>query len=161
MRLRDQAMDAVGNNPAYKFVLQVAAFAEKHPGRYAMGDYAGAPSYLTGRPILQLEGLAADPGLVDHIRNEDDLTEALKEYNIDYLVVTDRKPLEVIKGCYLVYQPNPDPAGQRSKKMTGRLCLEPLLYLETGKDDQNSTVDFFTYIFYLKKIDGQTENKKE
>jgi hypothetical protein len=110
---------------------QLADFARTHPGRYAMGDRAGLTAYLLGQPLVQLEGLIADQKMVEHIRQEDDLPAVLREYGVNYLIVTVYRPLPEIDGCYRVEVPDLGQAGARARRMQGQFCTEPLLHFET------------------------------
>src|SRR5262249_43830850 len=64
----------------------LAAFATEPPGRYAMGDRAGAFGFLTDQPVVQLEGLVGDPALIASIRARRPLLEELAARGIDYYV---------------------------------------------------------------------------
>lgn len=70
----------------YKHALNVMEFIR--PGRYAMGDRAGITSFVTGLPILQLEGLAADQAMVDSISTQADLVNVFRHYGVDYYIVS-------------------------------------------------------------------------
>ncbi|HEX5316438.1 MAG TPA: hypothetical protein VFX22_07295 [Candidatus Kapabacteria bacterium] len=72
----------------YAHAFGIKPFTDTHPGRYAMGDRAGLTAFLTGKPILQLEGLAADQALVDSIRSQADLLTVLKKYGVQYYIVS-------------------------------------------------------------------------
>jgi hypothetical protein len=72
----------------YIHALGIKPFTDSHPGRYAMGDRAGLTAFLTGQPMLQLEGLAADQTLVDSIRARADLLRVLKKYGVQYYIVS-------------------------------------------------------------------------
>jgi hypothetical protein len=117
----------------------LAEFAREHPGRYGMGDHAGLATYMLGQPVLQLEGLVGDGNLIEHIRREDDLYTVLCLYDIDYLIVSSYYPLADSAGCYHVAVPTVKPAGERSLKMKGDFCTQPMLYYNKG--------GWHTYIF--------------
>ncbi|HZK76652.1 MAG TPA: hypothetical protein VFD13_07065, partial [Candidatus Kapabacteria bacterium] len=72
----------------YIHALGIKSFTDSHPGRYAMGDRAGLTAFLTGQPILQMEGLAADQPLVDSIAARADLLAVLKKYGVRYYIVS-------------------------------------------------------------------------
>ncbi|HET6401929.1 MAG TPA: hypothetical protein VFH95_11090 [Candidatus Kapabacteria bacterium] len=72
----------------YIHALGIKPFTDSHPGRYAMGDRAGLTAFITGQPILQIEGLAADQSLVDSIAARADLLVALKKYGVHYYIVS-------------------------------------------------------------------------
>jgi hypothetical protein len=101
-------------------------------GLFAMGAIAGVAAYVLDKPVLQAEGLLSDRRLVDHVQREDSLGEVLREYQVDYLVVS----LATIRserrnGCYLVTQPNAEWAGKRTAKMRGEICAEPIAHFLT------------------------------
>ena len=72
----------------YIHALGIKQFTDSHPGRYAMGDRAGLTAFITGRPFLQTEGLAADQAMVDSIAASADLLNVLRKYGIRYYVVS-------------------------------------------------------------------------
>jgi hypothetical protein len=72
----------------YIHALGIKPFTDSHPGRYAMGDRAGLTSFITGRPFLQMEGLAADQAMVDSISARADLLNVLRKYGVRYYVVS-------------------------------------------------------------------------
>ncbi len=72
----------------YLHALGIKPFTDAHPGRYAMGDRAGLTAFITGQPILQIEGLAADEPLVDSIRARSDLLSVLRHYGVRYYIVS-------------------------------------------------------------------------
>ena len=57
-------------------------------GLFAMGAIAGAATYALDKPVLQLEGIVADRRLVEHVRRQDPLEDVLREYQVDYLIVS-------------------------------------------------------------------------
>jgi len=72
----------------YIHALGIKPFTDSHPGRYAMGDRAGLTAFITGKPILQLEGLAADQPLVDSIAASADLLNVLRKYGVHYYIIS-------------------------------------------------------------------------
>ena len=147
-------------NPGFTFThsQKIAEFINTHPGSYAMGDKAGLASYISNTPILQLEGLAADYALLEHIRQSDLLLPVLHEHHIDYLIVSVYKPLiKTLKGYY-VETPNALESGITSPKMKDYLQSEPVLHYtasnEESKDYEDNTglvpPKTHTYIFALK-----------
>jgi hypothetical protein len=129
----------------YAHARQLAAFAERHPGRYAMGDRAGLTAYLLGQPVLQLEGLAADQAMVGHIRREDSLNAVLREYQVDHLIVSVYEPLAESDGCKTVLQPHPGQSGVHSRRMVGEFCQAPELLLQSPRGNLPGVV--YTYVF--------------
>ncbi len=83
----DQASTQAQPN-IYTHAMGIKAFTDTHPGRYAMGDRSGLTAFLTGRPILQLEGLASDQTLVDSIAARADLLTVLRNYGVHYYIVS-------------------------------------------------------------------------
>jgi len=103
-------------------------------GLFAMGAVAGMATYVLDRPVLQLEGIVADRRMVDHIRNQDPLEDVLREYGVDYLVVSlANVRAERVDGCYVVTQPNAEWAGERTAKMRGAICSEPVAHFFTPR----------------------------
>jgi hypothetical protein len=72
----------------YIHALGIKPFTDAHPGRYAMGDRAGLTAFVTGQPILQLEGLAADQAMVDSIAAQADLLRVFRKYGVQYYIVS-------------------------------------------------------------------------
>ncbi|WGF86316.1 hypothetical protein [Marinivivus vitaminiproducens] len=104
--------------------LRLESFARDHPGIYAMGDRAGKVAFLLnaqGRPLIQLEGLAADPGMVDSIAREDDLMDVLRRYGVNYYIATNTRSED---GCWLASEPALP--GPRAPRMRTRICEPPL-----------------------------------
>ena len=104
-----------------------------HDGLFAMGAIGGVATYVLDKPVLQVEGIVADGRMVGHIRREHPLGDVLREYNgADYLIVTLAQVRSVLRnGCYLVTQPNAEWAGERSAKMSGEICAEPIKHFFT------------------------------
>lgn len=99
---------------------KIQAFAETHPGRYAMGDRAGMVGYVDGQPTIQTEGLVMDDAFLDHIRRQDSLREVLRQYRIDYYIAFDQSS----KGpCFQAKEPAN--AGPGSSVMRGEFCETP------------------------------------
>lgn len=122
----------------------IAAFARNHPGRYAMGDRAGLTAYLMRLPVVQLEGLVSDARLLERIAHGARLNDVLREYGVDYLVVSVYAPLPHTDGCYHVAIPDPLQSGERSARMRGTFRAAPLLFF-TRKGE------CFTYIFAARE----------
>jgi len=121
--------------PIQGFAIALTAFAEKHPGRYAMGDRAGMVGFLLPFPLLQLEGLMEDRHFLDHVRNRDDLGDVLAEYRIDYYATTGAVP---DGGCYRTTEPRQ--AGPLSPRMAGRFCSDPVLVFHSDFDHTDTLV---------------------
>ena len=105
----------------YRSAAQLQGFAASHPGRYAMGDAAGTAAYLTGQPIIQMEGLMEDRPFLRRIQRQQSLTEALPELGVDYYV-TDAARKD--GACYVMREPSQ--GGPRSPGMSGRICAPPV-----------------------------------
>lgn len=101
-------------------------------GLFAMGAIAGIATFVLDEPVLQLEGIVSDRQMVDHVRQEHDLGDVLREYGADYLIVSlasvRAQPRD---GCYLVTQPHDEWAGTRTAKMRGEICSEPVEHFFT------------------------------
>ncbi len=82
---------------------RIQAFAEDHPGVYAIGDQAGLVGYLLNRPLVQLEGLVMDLEFLQRFREAKDLKEILDAYGVDYYVGIDLQ--ETIDGHFVVIEP--------------------------------------------------------
>jgi hypothetical protein len=101
----------------------LAAFAAAHPGRYAMGDRAGAFGFLTDQRVVQTEGLVGDAALLAAIRARRPLLAELAARGVDYYVGSDM----VQDGdCWLAEEPHVRQAGARSPRMTARICRPPI-----------------------------------
>jgi hypothetical protein len=114
----------------YHRALALHDFARTHPGIYAMGDAAGTPAYLMNQPVLQLEGLMADPSYLDRIRRREPLAEALTQLHVDYYVTN---AAQASGPCYEVREPYK--AGPASPKLAARLCTPPIFRLAAPASD--------------------------
>jgi hypothetical protein len=112
------------SSSTYQTAIDVAAFAENHPGKYAMGDRAGFVSYLLPYPLVQLEGLVMDEMFLEKIRERQDLITVLQAYGVKYYIATNPRRLGP---CYEFVEPSA--AGPASPKMRGELCRGPLMAL--------------------------------
>lgn len=74
----------------------------------------------------------ADRRMVDHLRNESPLEDVLREYNVDYLIVSFAQiRVKEEGGCYEITQPHAEWAGRRTAKMRGEICSPPIERIET------------------------------
>lgn len=96
-------------------------FVKAHPGRYAIGDFAGSVVELTQVPMLQIEGLMGDGALLDPIRRRAPLAELLRAHVIDYYITVAP---EQEGHCYHFREPRQ--AGPASAVMEGKSCTAPL-----------------------------------
>jgi hypothetical protein len=102
-------------------------------GLFAMGAIAGIAAYVIDEPVLQLEGIIADRRMVDHVRQQHELADVLREYGADFLIVSlATTRAQSRDGCYLVTQPNDEWAGTRTAKMRGEICTEPIEHFFTA-----------------------------
>jgi hypothetical protein len=131
----------IGQRAIYYHAEKVREFSDKHPGVYAMGNCAGMTEFVIQKPVIQLEGLAADAQMITHIKNQDSLNGVLKEYGVDYLITSTEGTIEQKNGCYIDTEPGHDEAGSHSCAMTGIFCTSPLIDAYT-KDN-----NYHTYIF--------------
>jgi hypothetical protein len=103
-------------------------------GLFAMGAIAGVATYVLDKPVLQLEAIVADRAMLEHVRREDPLHMVLRKYRVDYLIVSlANVRVELQDGCYLVTQPHSEWAGERTAKMRGEICAEPIEHFHTRK----------------------------
>lgn len=118
---------SVSDNALLAAGYDIAEHVHERNGLFAMGAVAGVVQYVTDKPFLQLEGIITDRAMVEHVRNQDELGDVLREYHADYLVVSYVGiPPDRLDGCYLVTQPHAEWAGKRTAKMRGRICSEPV-----------------------------------
>lgn len=122
-------------------------------GVFAMGAMAGVVGYVTGKPIVQVEGIVADRAMVEHRRRQDSLQTVLREYHADYLVVSlAGMRASSVDGCYLVQQPNPQWAGKRTAMLQGEICSEPVERFTTpgGKHSWSAFPELETLVWDLR-----------
>ena len=103
--------------------LAMQPFVQAHPGRYAMGDRAGAAGALLPVPLLQLEGLMGERTFLETIRARTPLRDVLKHYAIDYYITAE--PL--IEGACARFR-EPVRAGAASPVMEGQSCEPPVFH---------------------------------
>ena len=104
----------------YDASLEIARFAETHPGTYAMGDRAGRVAWLIPDPIVQTEGLMMDRTYLDFVKHQTPLRETLAHYNVRYYVATAYTPFS---GCFQASEPAK--AGPSSAHMRAQFCEAP------------------------------------
>jgi hypothetical protein len=120
-------MWSISDNALLAASYDLAPRMQKRQGVLAMGAIAGFVGYVMDRPLVQLEGLMADRRMVEHVRNEDALEDVLREYNVDYLIVSFAGiRVNEADGCYEITQPHVEWAGPRTKKMRGVICSPPV-----------------------------------
>lgn len=132
----------------YSHARSLAKFGLSHPGVYAMGDRAGLTAYLLGQPVIQLEGLVADRRMVDLLEAQAPLGQVLREYKVDYLIVSVYQPLPKRDGCAVVVQPHPRQAGTHSSHMEGTFCGEPVFFAASPAGSLPGLV--YTYVFDVR-----------
>ena len=104
----------------YDASVEIAHFAQTHPGIYAMGDRAGRVAYLMPDPILQTEGLMMDRPYLELLKRQTPLREVLAKYNVRYYVATAYDPFT---GCFEANEPAK--AGPHSAHLRGEFCEQP------------------------------------
>ena len=105
----------------YLHALGIKPFTDAHPGRYAMGDRAGLTAFITGQPILQTEGLAADQAMVDSIRAHADLLNVLRKYGVHYYIVSyPLREFHEHEGHWDLYEPHEQQVQPWAPKIHGR-----------------------------------------
>lgn len=125
---------SVGDNTLLAMSHDLAARVRQRDGLFAMGAIAGVATYVLDKPVLQLEGIVADRSMVEHVRREDPLPEVLRKYKADYLIVSlANVRVQARDGCYLVTQPHAEWAGDRTAKMRGEICAEPIEHFYTHR----------------------------
>ena len=118
---------SVSDNALLAAGYDLAPRMRDRPGVYAMGAIAGVVAYAMDHPMVQVEGIMADRRMVEHVRNQDALEDVLREYNVDYLIVSLASVRAVERdGCYEITQPHAQWAGPRTLKMRGEICSPPL-----------------------------------
>jgi hypothetical protein len=128
---------SIAHNSLLAMSYDLAERMRGRDGLIAMGAIAGVATYVLDRPVLQLEGIVGDRRLVEHVRHEDPLEDVLDEYHADYLVVSLASVrAQAHEGCYLVTQPNAEWAGERTSRLRGEICAEPVerFYTSRGPD---------------------------
>jgi len=116
-------------------------------GRFAMGDRAGLSAFILQKSVFQVEGLVADKALIESIKKEENLSEVLKKYNIDYYIISIGNRLEMPTDSSMkAFEPHFEQAGIYSKKMVG-VFTNPIYTSEVGTSPKDS---LFTYIFDLR-----------
>jgi hypothetical protein len=146
----------VADNPITANAFTLARVLRDRPGVYAMGDKAGNVANLLAQPIVQMEGLVADHALLQRIREQRPLAEALRDYRADYLILSigPNSPLPKRDGCWDVTQPNVHESGERAPKMRGRICAEPFVDYEVPDGahpwSKYRAIRIHTYVFDLR-----------
>ncbi|HSP18742.1 MAG TPA: hypothetical protein VLQ79_04460 [Myxococcaceae bacterium] len=122
----------VEDNGLLAMSVELADRMRDRTGVFAMGAIGGFATYLLQKPVVQLEGLVADRAMVEHVRQQRELGAVLREYRVDYLIVSlHRAVLEQEDGCYRIMQPNAEWSGERVARMGGHLCTEPVAHFWT------------------------------
>lgn len=110
---------------------RLQAFSADHPGVYAMGDAAGTPEWMTGLPIVHLEGLMMSPDFVDRIRERQPLEQVFRDYHVDYYVAV-RPVGSPTDGCLQFAEPTPQQSSPRAPHLTMTICSAPVEVIQTG-----------------------------
>jgi hypothetical protein len=135
----------------YTFAFELAERTKDLEGVFAMGDRAGLTAFLLQKPVVQLEGLIADPAMVGHIRRKDPLDKVLREYGVDYLIVFLYRPMDREDGCYRVSSPDRGQAGTHSKQMVGKFCKQPVVQFTTQLTaDPARPQPFYVYVLDVR-----------
>jgi hypothetical protein len=117
------------NTQILNLAIELKGFAAGHPGIYGMGDAAGTPAAVMGKPVVQLEGLVMDKKFLENIREERNLLDVLRAYRVRYYVSTNA--LSSANGCFDLSEPKV--AGPRSPHMRATLCKAPVKYFASGE----------------------------
>jgi hypothetical protein len=110
-----------------EFAGDMQGFASTHAGLYAMGDCAGASSFVLQQPLIQTEGLVMDADFLQNIRQEKDLQSVLQNYGVRYYATFRATPENK---CFRVEEPSI--AGPDSARMHGLLCQTPVATYPAG-----------------------------
>lgn len=97
------------------------------PGLIGMGDYAGTPAWVLDRPVLQLEGLVADDGVLEALRGRAPLADLLERRGVKFYV---GEPSLDPEGCFVFSEPRR--AGPRVPRSGLRRCEVPYATLAVG-----------------------------
>ncbi len=133
--------------------LDLAERVRDREGVFGMGAMAGFASYLVDKPFVQLEGLACDRAMVEHVRRQDALEDVLRAYHVDYLVVSVAAvPVPEDHGCFTVTEPSAEWAGARSSRMSGEICSPPIARFANVKSPDPWALPFSleTLVFDLR-----------
>lgn len=114
-------------NMLFTRAIPIAEFARAHPGRYAMGDGAGAVGFLLDQPLTQLEGLVNDRAMLADIRARGRLRDSLARQQVDYYIGSPRPETA---GCVTVHEPNH--GGARTARLTDTICRPPVFTSVSG-----------------------------
>ena len=123
--------------------LRLREFSRAKGGRYAMGDRAGLTASIIERPVTQLEGLMADIHLLTCISAEKDLQVVLREYDVDYLIVSRSRPFNSSRESRTIEIPDPDQSGPMSYRMKTTFQHAPV-YVDS------SVAGVYTAVFYCR-----------
>jgi uncharacterized SAM-binding protein YcdF (DUF218 family) len=136
--------------PIYAVAKELSRQTAADAGRFAMGDRAGSFAFLSRKPVLQIEGLAADRAMVEHIRRQDSLRDVLASYHVRRLVVTSPYALATdARGCTLVESPLRSVAPGPAPRMRGAFCRPVLQRVMHAGPDGDPGGDAYTWIFDL------------
>ncbi|MEP6547768.1 MAG: hypothetical protein ABJD53_09915 [Gammaproteobacteria bacterium] len=151
---------SISDNSLLATGYDLARHMQSHDGLLSMGAIAGVVRYVADRPLLQLEGIIADQGMVEHIRRQDPLDQVLRQYHADYLIVSVAGiALERRNGCYLVTEPHAQWAGTRTAKMRGALCSEPIehFFTEAGANPWSVFPRIESFVWDLRTAHWQDQ----
>lgn len=127
----------LGQPDIVRSAYRLQAFAQTHPGIYAMGDRAGAAGYLLDQPIVQTEGLMMDKKYLEAVRSQRPLQEVLALYGVRYYVQSGRP----VEGTCL-HALEPSQAGPHAPHLEAYFCGQSLA--------QWNELGIYTYVFDLK-----------
>jgi hypothetical protein len=154
----------VQDNGILATALELADRMRERKGVFAMGSAGALAAYVMHEPFVQLEALVSDRAMLEHIRHEDDLGAVLREYNVDYLVVSlYAAKMEKHDGCYVITQPHAEWAGKRVAKMHGDICEEPIVTLAIRSPERPWSVfsKLDTFVFDLRNAKWRAEGPQQ
>ena len=128
----------------------LARFAEKHPGVYAMGDRAGMVGYYLPDPMIQTEGLMMDTKFLENIREQRNLLTVLRAYGVRYFIASD--PVRV-GPCLLAREPAQ--GGPDVPTMRGLFCAPPVHTFESADHIRNDVFDLAAAVREYCRLRGR------
>jgi hypothetical protein len=133
--IRAVSSGPVRGHSMYTAAAKIEAFAQDHPGTYAMGDRAGIVGFRLKDRLVQLEGLVMDPKYLANIQQERDLIGVLKAYGVNYYIATNPRKDEAGYVCA-----EPRQGGPSVRRMTAEFKQEPVYEYDVKADDVHTKI---------------------
>lgn len=154
---------SISDNTLLAMSYDLASRLRGHDGLFAMGACAGVAAHVAQKPMLQIEGIITDRRLVEHVRQQSPLEDVLREYHADYLIVSlvGMAPRRA-NGCYVVTQPDAEWAGNRTAKMYGEICSEPVehFFTEAGTHPWSMFPRVETFVWDLRSAQWSRQSPR-